>query len=106
MARTSSPSGGRAPAKGSSRSKASAPAPKRYVDEPEKPPVAARAWMAVAHGVGGMFRAFGPENLERDQRRDGFPFFLVVLVRLFGRGGGIRLTVGIDGDVAVGVAVV
>lgn len=79
MARTSSPSGGRAPAKGSSRSKASAPAPKRYVDEPEKPPVAARAWMAVAHGVGGMFRAFGPENLERDQRRDGFPFFLVVL---------------------------
>jgi S-DNA-T family DNA segregation ATPase FtsK/SpoIIIE len=35
--------------------------------------------MAVAHGVGGMFRAFGPESLERDQRRDGFPFFLVVL---------------------------
>jgi len=82
MARTSSPSGGRAPAKGSSRSKASAPAPKRYVDEPEKPAVAVRAWMAVAHGVGGMFRAFGPENLERDQRRDGFPFFLVVLAVL------------------------
>ncbi|MFN3948620.1 DNA translocase FtsK [Microbacterium sp.] len=79
MARTSSPSGGRAPAKGSSRSKASAPAPKRYVDEPEKPAAAVRAWMAIAHGVGGMFRAFGPENLERDQRRDGFPFFLVVL---------------------------
>ncbi|MDQ1137363.1 S-DNA-T family DNA segregation ATPase FtsK/SpoIIIE [Microbacterium sp. SORGH_AS 1204] len=79
MARTSSPSGGRAPAKGSSRSKAPAPAPKRYVDEPEKPALAVRAWMAVAHGVGGMFRAFGPESLERDQRRDGFPFFLVVL---------------------------
>ncbi|MFZ8757804.1 DNA translocase FtsK 4TM domain-containing protein [Microbacterium sp. HMH0099] len=79
MARTSSPSGGRAPAKGSSRSKAPAPAPKRYVDEPEKPPVAARAWMAVAHGVGGMFRAFGSETLDREQRRDGFPFFLVVL---------------------------
>ncbi|PVE79087.1 FtsK/SpoIIIE family DNA translocase [Microbacterium testaceum] len=82
MARTSSPSGGRAPAKGSTRSKASTPAPKRYVDEPEKPPVAVRAWMAVAHGVGGMFRAFGPETLERDQRRDGFPFFLVVLAVL------------------------
>ncbi|WP_295782306.1 DNA translocase FtsK [uncultured Microbacterium sp.] len=82
MARTSSPSGGRAPAKGSTRSKASAPAPKRYVDEPEKPPVAVRAWMAVAHGVGGMFRAFGPETLEREQRRDGFPFFLVVLAVL------------------------
>ncbi|WZH36955.1 MAG: DNA translocase FtsK [Microbacterium enclense] len=79
MARTSSPSGGRAPAKGASRSKAAAPAPKRYVDEPDKPSIAARAWMAVAHGVGGMFRAFGLENLERDQRRDGFPFFLVVL---------------------------
>ncbi|MDQ1177396.1 DNA translocase FtsK [Microbacterium sp. SORGH_AS_0421] len=89
MPRTSSPSGGRAPAKGSSRakstppaSKRAAPAPKRYVDEPEKLAAAARAWMAVAHGVGGMFRAFGPENLERDQRRDGFPFFLVVLAAL------------------------
>jgi len=89
MPRTSSPSGGRAPAKASSRAKAAAPAskraapaPKRYVDEPEKPAAAVRAWMAVAHGVGGMFRAFGPENLERDQRRDGFPFFLVVLAAL------------------------
>lgn len=89
MPRTSSPSGGRAPAKGSSRAKAAAPAskraapaPKRYVDEPDKPAAAVRAWMAVAHGVGGMFRAFGPENLERDQRRDGFPFFLVVLAAL------------------------
>lgn len=35
--------------------------------------------MALAHGVGGMFRVFGPETLERDQRRDGFPFLLVVL---------------------------
>lgn len=82
MARSSSTTGGRAPAKGSSRPKASAPAPKRYVDEPEKPSLAVRAWMAVAHGVGGMFRAFGPENLERDQRRDGFPFLLVVLAAL------------------------
>lgn len=29
-----------------------------------------------------MFRVFGPETLERDQRRDGFPFFLVVLAVL------------------------
>jgi len=79
MPRSSSSTGGRAPAKGTARSKASAPTPKRYVDEPEKPAVAVRAWMAVAHGVGGMFRAFGPEVLEREQRRDGFPFFLVVL---------------------------
>ncbi|MBT9606583.1 DNA translocase FtsK [Microbacterium sp.] len=79
MARSTSTSGGRAPAKGQVRPKASAPAPKRYVDEPEKPPFAVRAWMALAHGVGGMFRVFGPETLERDQRRDGFPFLLVLL---------------------------
>jgi S-DNA-T family DNA segregation ATPase FtsK/SpoIIIE len=79
MARSTSTSGGRAPAKGQARSKASAPAPKRYVDDPEKPPAVVRAWTALAHGVGGMFRVFGPETLERDQRRDGFPFLLVLL---------------------------
>jgi S-DNA-T family DNA segregation ATPase FtsK/SpoIIIE len=41
--------------------------------------VAARAWLAVAHATGGLFRAFGPETLEKDQRRDGFPFLLVLL---------------------------
>jgi S-DNA-T family DNA segregation ATPase FtsK/SpoIIIE len=29
-----------------------------------------------------MFRVFGPETLERDQRRDGFPFLLVILAVL------------------------
>jgi len=61
-----------------SRAKA-APAPKRYVDEAEKPPLAVRMWLGLAHGVGGLFRAFGPESLEKDQRRDGFPFLLVLL---------------------------
>ncbi|MCR2813388.1 DNA translocase FtsK [Microbacterium sp. zg.Y1090] len=86
MARSSSPTtSGRAPAKGtpakgsSSRARKPAPAPKRYVDEPEKPPLIARAWMGLAHATGGMFRAFGPETLEKDQRRDGFPFLLVLL---------------------------
>lgn len=82
MPRSTSTSGGRAPAKGQARPKASAPAPKRYVDEPNRPPVAVRAWTALAHGVGGMFRVFGPETLERDQRRDGFPFLLVLLAVL------------------------
>ncbi|MBW9093623.1 DNA translocase FtsK [Microbacterium jejuense] len=56
-----------------------APAPKRYVGEPDRPPVAVRAWMGLAHATGGLFRAFGPEALEKDQRRDGFPFLLVLL---------------------------
>ncbi|HET8928855.1 MAG TPA: DNA translocase FtsK 4TM domain-containing protein, partial [Microbacterium sp.] len=82
MARsTSTPANRRAPAKGASSSGArkSDPAPKRYVDEAERPPVIVRAWMGLAHGVGGIFRAFGPETLEKDQRRDGFPFLLVLL---------------------------
>ncbi|QAY60795.1 DNA translocase FtsK [Microbacterium protaetiae] len=70
----------RTPAKGSStRAKKPAPAPKRYVGESEKPPVLVRAWLGLAHVVGGLFRAFGPETLEKDQRRDGFPFLIVLL---------------------------
>ncbi len=56
-----------------------APAPKKYVDDADRPPVAVRMWLGLAHGVGGLFRAFGPESLEKDQRRDGFPFLLVLL---------------------------
>jgi S-DNA-T family DNA segregation ATPase FtsK/SpoIIIE len=81
MARSTSPTkSGRAPAKGTTtRARKPAPAPKRYDDESDRPPVIARAWMGLAHGVGGLFRAFGPETLEKDQRRDGFPFLLVLL---------------------------
>lgn len=74
-----SPSG-RATAKGSSsRSRASTPAPTRYVGEQERPALVVRAWMGLAHATGGVFRAFGLETLEKDQRRDGFPFLLVLL---------------------------
>ncbi|RZI95260.1 MAG: hypothetical protein EOO67_02890, partial [Microbacterium sp.] len=71
MARSTNPtSSPRTPAKSpsSSRAKKPAPAPKKYVDETEKPAVAVRMWLGVAHAVGGMFRAFGPETLEKDQR--------------------------------------
>jgi S-DNA-T family DNA segregation ATPase FtsK/SpoIIIE len=37
------------------------------------------AWMALAHLTGGAFRAFGPEKLEKEERRDGLPFLLVLL---------------------------
>ena len=56
--------------------------PKKYIDDLDKPPVAVRAWGGLAHGVGGLFRAFGPESLEKDQRRDGFPLLLVLLACL------------------------
>ncbi len=81
MARSSSPTTkGRAPAKGSSsRAAKPAPAPKRYVGEADRPPLIARMWLGLAHGVGGLFRAFGPETLEKDQRRDGLPFLIVLL---------------------------
>jgi S-DNA-T family DNA segregation ATPase FtsK/SpoIIIE len=85
MARSTSPTkSGRAPANASS-SRASAgarkpaPAPKRYVGEVDKPPIIVRAWMGLAHATGGLFRAFGPETLEKDQRRDGLPFLIVLL---------------------------
>ncbi|GAA5149331.1 DNA translocase FtsK [Microbacterium pseudoresistens] len=64
---------------GSGAKRRSAAAPKKYIDEVDKPPVAVRAGNGLAHGVGGLFRAFGPETLEKDQRRDGFPFLLVLL---------------------------
>ncbi|RDI02532.1 S-DNA-T family DNA segregation ATPase FtsK/SpoIIIE [Curtobacterium sp. AG1037] len=37
------------------------------------------AWLGMAHGVGALFRLLGKESLEKDQRRDGFPFLLFVL---------------------------
>ena len=81
MARsTSTPTNARASAKGSSsRARKPDPAPKRYVDEVDKPAVPVRVWLGLAHATGGMFRAFGAETLEKDQRRDGFPFLLVLL---------------------------
>jgi len=44
-----------------------------------KPSIGARAWMGVAHLTGGAARALGPEKLSKDERRDGLPFFLVLL---------------------------
>jgi S-DNA-T family DNA segregation ATPase FtsK/SpoIIIE len=41
--------------------------------------VVARAYLGLAHVAGGAFRVLGKEALEKDQRRDGVPFFLLIL---------------------------
>ncbi|QKJ19807.1 FtsK/SpoIIIE family DNA translocase [Microbacterium hominis] len=86
MPRSTTPAkSGRAPSTKATSTPASrapkpAPAPKKYVGETDRPPVIVRMWLGLAHATGGLFRAFGPETLEKDQRRDGFPFLLVLLV--------------------------
>jgi S-DNA-T family DNA segregation ATPase FtsK/SpoIIIE len=45
----------------------------------ERQSIFASAWMGLAHLTGGAARALGREELERDQRRDGLPFFLLLL---------------------------
>lgn len=39
----------------------------------------AKAYMALAHMIGGAARILGPETFSKDERRDGFPFALMVL---------------------------
>ena len=43
-----------------------------------------RAWMGLAHLAGGAARALGPETLAKEDRRDGLPFFFVVLAAIGG----------------------
>ncbi|WP_104139584.1 DNA translocase FtsK [Cryobacterium sp. Y62] len=51
----------------------------RFTAVDVKPSLGARAWMGLAHLTGGAARALGPEKLSKDERRDGLPFFLVLL---------------------------
>ncbi|HEY2642420.1 MAG TPA: DNA translocase FtsK [Galbitalea sp.] len=53
------------------------PAPKA-VRQPEHG-FFASIYLGLAHIAGGAFRVLGKETLEKDQRRDGVPFFLLIL---------------------------
>ena len=46
--------------------------------------MATRAYLGLAHVAGGAARTFGPESLQKEQRRDGVPFLLVVLAVIGG----------------------
>ncbi|MGW9630383.1 DNA translocase FtsK [Agromyces sp. NPDC055520] len=54
-------------------------AAKKTPATPERPNLLVRMWMGLAHLTGGAARALGPETLSREERRDGLPFFIVVL---------------------------
>ncbi|MGO4593413.1 DNA translocase FtsK 4TM domain-containing protein [Leifsonia sp. 2TAF2] len=64
------------------RKPASKTAPQKTVAYPAAdagPSPLIRGWMGLAHLTGAAFRALGPEKLSKEERRDGFPFFLVLL---------------------------
>ncbi|MFD1713021.1 DNA translocase FtsK 4TM domain-containing protein [Amnibacterium flavum] len=45
--------------------------------EPQGP--LTKMWLGMAHVAGGAARVFGPETLQKDQRRDGIPFLFLIL---------------------------
>jgi len=46
---------------------------------PEPQGLPTKLWLAMAHLAGGAARIFGPETLQKDQRRDGVPFLFLLL---------------------------
>jgi len=69
--RKSSPSSKRAPAK------TQVLKPKVQGGNPVHPLV--RFYLFLAHGFGGAARALSPDQIEKSDRRDGFPFFMAIL---------------------------
>ncbi|AXH36399.1 DNA translocase FtsK [Humibacter sp. BT305] len=79
--RAGSTRGGTAASTRASSSKRTTTAQKtlKFPAAEERPNPLVSGWMGLAHLVGGAARAFGPEKLEKDERRDGLPFLFVLL---------------------------
>jgi S-DNA-T family DNA segregation ATPase FtsK/SpoIIIE len=44
-----------------------------------QPHLLVRLYLALAHGFGGAARALSPDHISKEDRRDGFPFFMAIL---------------------------
>jgi S-DNA-T family DNA segregation ATPase FtsK/SpoIIIE len=69
---------GAAPRKPATRTAAQKTVKYPVASEPRANPLVS-LWLAFAHVVGGAARAFGPEKLAKEERRDGLPFLLFLL---------------------------
>ena len=78
-ARTPAPKGGPARKPATRNGGTAAQKTVKFTAVDVKPSLGARAWMGLAHLTGGAARALGLEKLSKDERRDGLPFFLVLL---------------------------
>ena len=88
--------------RGSSNSRSSASKKNVAFDSHQPQGALAKLWMASAHGVGALCRAFRVEPLAPDDRRDGVPMLFMVLAVL----GAIFEWFMIGSDLAVGFSAI